>query len=63
VISFVIVLSKVLHKKGQHSAIFLKKIGSGIHRVTQNLIGEREVIAIVMPGKKGSRTPFQLLSL
>jgi hypothetical protein len=33
------------------SAIFPKKIGSGTHRVTQNSVGEVEVLVISMPGK------------
>jgi hypothetical protein len=32
------------------SAIFLKKIGSETHRVTQNLVGEEEVLVITMSG-------------
>jgi hypothetical protein len=32
------------------SAIFLKKIGSEMHRVTQNLVREGEMLIISMPG-------------
>jgi hypothetical protein len=34
------------------SAIFLKKIGSGRHRVAQNSVTEGEVLLLSMPGKK-----------
>jgi hypothetical protein len=34
------------------SDIFLKKIGSGMHKETQNSVGEGEVLVIAMPGKK-----------
>jgi hypothetical protein len=36
----------------------LNKLGSAMHTVTQNSIGEGGVIS--MPGKKGSRMPFRL---
>jgi hypothetical protein len=42
------------------SAIFLKRVGSGTHRVTQNLVSEEEVLVISMPGKRHSGTPFRL---
>jgi hypothetical protein len=38
------------------SAIFLKKIGSGMHRVTQNSVRDGEVSVISMPGKKIQNT-------
>jgi hypothetical protein len=44
------------------SAIFLKKIGSAMHTVTQNSVSEGEVLVKAMPGKNGSGT-FQLASL
>jgi hypothetical protein len=34
------------------SAIFVKKIGSGTHRVTQKSVRKGEVLVISMPGKK-----------
>jgi hypothetical protein len=34
------------------SAIFLNKIGSGLHKEAQNSVGEGEVLVISMPGKK-----------
>jgi hypothetical protein len=34
------------------SAIFLKKIGSGMHRVTQNLVGEENVLVTLLQGKR-----------
>jgi hypothetical protein len=33
-----------------------------MYRVTQNLIGEGEVLIISIPGKKGSGMPFWLAS-
>jgi hypothetical protein len=38
-----------------------ERISSGTHRVTQNSVGEG-VLVIPMPGKRGSGTPFQLVS-
>jgi hypothetical protein len=34
------------------SAIFLNKIGSRTHRLTQNLVGEREVLVVLDQGYK-----------
>jgi hypothetical protein len=45
-----------------YSAIFVKKIGSGTYRVTQNSVREGKVLVISMPGMKGSGTSFSLAS-
>jgi hypothetical protein len=34
------------------SAIFLKNVGSRMHKVTQNLVGDWEMLVISMPGKE-----------
>jgi hypothetical protein len=34
------------------SAIFLKNVGSRTHKVTQNLVGDWEMLVISMPGKE-----------
>jgi hypothetical protein len=34
------------------SAILQKKVGSGTHRVTQNLVREGDVLVISIPGEK-----------
>jgi hypothetical protein len=33
-----------------------------MHRVSQNMVGEEEVLVISMPGKRGSGMQFQLAS-
>jgi hypothetical protein len=49
-------------KNNYKQCYFSKKIGSGTNRVAQNSFGEGEVLVILMPGKRGSGTPFQLAS-
>jgi hypothetical protein len=41
-----------LHAFSLISVIFLKKIISGTHRLTQNSVGEGEVLGLLMRGKK-----------
>jgi hypothetical protein len=48
------------HRVGLCSAIFLKKIGSGMHRVSQNSVGEGVVLVISMPGRKVPKRCFGL---